>query len=366
MPGDGRERVIGRRALLAGGAVGGAYALVRVAGAGAWALLGADGERMSIARPIADDGPPAPPFSQVTGVTPEEGLRFLAGLHPRYPAASLDSLSGFSPAVILESCDTTTLDQIAARQGSAAVSRAHLIVARGLLDALLAVYGSAPVLLALDAGHGGKQGVFFDPGSAGTEYQHNRAVVLAAEEIAREPAYSSITIRRIFDDGVGDDFGLPAPEDRKSAASLVMRNVRASMLAQEAATWNTVHPDAQVAVHVVSVHFNAGSGGTLVLHQGSSAPASYRELSVAFGRAYAGPVNRALNASGLMPAAQRLVFGTGLSDDTVLYEPTLRGSRINPYTGRDRSDFPRRYAMLQTSLLQSDYAEGALRYHGLL
>jgi hypothetical protein len=63
-----------------------------------------------------------------------------------------------------------------------------------------------------------------------------------------------------------------------------------------------------------------------------------------------------------------LALGTGLSDDHVLYAPmgTMRLPPINPYTGANRTTFPRRYAMLQTSLLQRDYALGALYYHRLV
>ena len=137
------------------------------------------------------------------------------------------------------------------------------------------------------------------------------------------------------------------------------------MLAYEAAAWNGAHPEAPVAVHVVSVHFNAGSGGTLVLHQGSAVPEDFRARSVAYARAYVAGVRPALNATGLLPYQLRLVFGSGLSDDTLLYEPPFRRG-VNPYTGVDRTRLPRRYAMLQASLLQRDYALGALIYHRLV
>jgi hypothetical protein len=221
------------------------------------------------------------------------------------------------------------------------------------------------VVLALDAGHGGKRGVYYDPGSNGTEAVHTRGVAAAIEERAVDPQYAGITIRRIFNDAIGDDFGLPPPEDRKGAAALTMRNIRAAMLAHEAAAWNAAHPDAPVSVHVLSIHFNANSGGILVLHEGTSVPAEYYERSVAYARTYVGSARAVLNGSGLLPYQLRLALGTGLSDDRLLYEPPVRASRINPYTGADRSLFPRRYAMLQTSLLQRDYAHGALIFHGM-
>ena len=93
--------------------------------------------------------------------------------------------------------------------------------------------------------------------------------------MASDPRYASITIRRIFNDSIGDDFALPPPQDNKARASLVLRNARASMLAFEANAWNRDHPDRPVAVHVVSVHFNANSGGTLVLHEGGDVPSDF-------------------------------------------------------------------------------------------
>ncbi len=293
-------------------------------------------------------------------------LLFLAGRDPRYPGASLDSLMGFSPADILETMDTDVLDTVYARRGWDALVALYRIIAAHLLDALLAVYGDAPVVLALDAGHGGKRGVYYDPGSNGTEADHARRVVAFVEERVTDPRYAGIAVRRIFNDDLGDDFGLPPPNDRRGAAALTIRNARAAMLAYQAARWNEAHPDEPVAVHVVSVHFNAGSSGTLVLHEGTAVPAHFRDLSVAYARAYVDGVRPALNATGLLPYSLRLALGTGLSDDALLYEPPFRfPTPINPYTGVDRSKFPRRYAMLQSSLLQRDYADGALRYRGL-
>ena len=355
-------------------------ALLALAGTGTLAvLLGRD--QQGRARPLLDDGdeageqagvsgaqeqqPTEPAFSRVEEVGPWEALLYLAGRHPRYPGANLDSMMGFSAADILETMDTDVLDAIAARRGEAGVGEIYRLIARHLLDAVLAVYGEAPVLLALDAGHGGLRGVYFDPGANGTEYYHTRRVVEAVEALAAEPTYASITVRRIFNDAIGDDFGLPARYERHSGTALVIRNARASMLAYEADAWNRQHPDRAVAVHVISVHFNVGSGGILVLHQGEAVPDVYRERSVAYARVYLNAARAALNQSGLLPYPLRLALGTGLSDDRLLYDPPYRLT-VNPLTGVDRSKLPRRYAMLQATLLERDYADGALRYYGLV
>jgi hypothetical protein len=242
----------------------------------------------------------------------------------------------------------------------------YRLIADEVLEALFTVYQGAPVLLALDAGHGGKRGVYYDPGANGTEAVHTRAVVAAIEERAADPRFASITIRRIVNDEIGDDFGLPPPEDRKSAASLTLRNVRASMLAFEVDAWNRRNDQSPVALHVLSVHFNAGSGGILVLHQGNGVPDAFRDRSIAYAEAYVGWARPALNDAGLLPYHLSLALGSGLSDDRVLYEPMIRTNRFNPYTGIDRWSLPRRYAMLQDSPLQQDYALGALIYYGLV
>ncbi len=362
--------VIRRRRMLAlAGALSVTLTAARRRGATARPVLGVDHAELPLrpwpaVRSIAQD---APVFSDVAGVDADEALAFLAGRHRGYPGANLDSLMGYSAADILETTDTDVMDVVYARHGSNAVSGLYRVIAARTLESLLVVYDGAPVFLALDAGHGGKRGVFFDPGSGGTEADHARRVVAAIEDVAAaDPRYGGTTVRRIFNDEIGDDFGLPPPNDRKGAAALTIRNVRGAMLAHEAAAWNRAHPQAPVAVHVVSVHFNAGSGGILVLHQGDTVPAVFRQRSIAFAREYVAATGPALNATGLLPYALRPALGTGLSDDHLLYEPQFRVSPINPFTGVDRSRFPRRYAMLQASLLQRDYADGALRYRGLV
>ncbi len=350
--------------------------------AGGLVLMALRGKGRAGARPINEDGVPhaplprtltpkrrdeeesAPAFSLVEEVEPWDGLLFLAGRHPRYPGASLDSLMGYSAADILETTDTDVMDAVLARHGPAALDALYQLIAAQVLAALARVYGGQPLVLALDAGHGGKPGVYHDPGSHGTEAQHARRTAAWIEVLAA--GAPSVTVRRIYNDAIGDDFFLPPPNDRKGAAALTLRNIRGAMLAHEAADWNAAHAGAPVAVHVISVHFNAGSGGILVLHQGSTVAPEFQGRSVAFAREYVAATRPALNATGLLPYTLRLALGTGLSDDALLYEPAFRTSGINPYTGVDRSRLPRRYAMLQTSLMQRDYADGALRYHGLV
>jgi hypothetical protein len=307
-----------------------------------------------------------PSFSDVARVEPWEALLYLAGKDRQFPEASLESLRAFSPANIIETMDTVVLDAVAADRGGATSHALYRLIANEVLEALFTVYRGAPVLLALDAGHGGRRGVYYDPGANGTEAIHTREVVSAIEERATDPRFARITIRRIFNDEIGDDFGLPPPEDRKSAASLTLRNVRASMLAFEVDAWNRQSPQAQVTLHVLSIHFNAGSGGILVLHQGDGVPAAFRGRSIAYAETYIGWARTTLNDAGVLPYRLSLALGTGLSDDHVLYEPMMRTSRFNPYTGTDRWSLPRRYAMLQDSPHQQDYALGALIYHGLI
>lgn len=308
----------------------------------------------------------APSFSNVAGVTPDDVALYFAGRLPGFPGVTVDNYLGYSPADLLESMDTVWLDQVGQRYGDSGLQTIYGIVARNLLDSLLSVYGSQPVVLALDAGHGGNPAVFWDPGSNGTEAQHTRAVVGVCEPMATDSRYASVTVRRIFNDSIGDDFGLPPPQDNKSRAQLVLRNARASMLAYEANGWNRDHPDQPVAVHVVSVHFNANSGGTLVLHEGDDVPAGFERRSIAYGQYYVDHVRPALNASGLLSDQLSLVEGTGLHDDSLMYAPPVRadGSRVNPLTGNVPHG-PPRYAMLQASLLEQDYVLGLLRYRGL-
>jgi hypothetical protein len=361
---SGRVRAMNRRQLLAAGALTFAELLVP-RGAFAYPILdGGDGGDASPAGVPTPSSEPA--FSQVADATPQEVLRFLSGRDPRYPGASPDDLIGFSPADILETMDTTVLDAVQAAQGDAALNQIYDLIAQHLLASLLALYPDRAILLALDAGHGGKPGVYYDPGSNGTEAMHTRRTVTAVEQRAAAPGYEQVTIRRVFNDAIGDDFGLPPPEDSKERAALTLRNARASMLAREVGAWNDAHPEAPVALHVISVHFDAGSGGILVLHQGDDVPPPFQRRSLACAMEYLARARPAFNDSGLLPRPLALVFGSGLSDDHLLYATPVRSThRFNPFTGADRTKFPARYAMLQGGLLEQDYAEGALRYYKL-
>jgi len=260
--------------------------------------------------------------------------------------------------------DTELMDEIAWRGGPAAMSRLYRLIAVQLLDALRWVYTPLPVVLALDAGHGGHPDVYYDPGANGTEAMHTRRVVEELEELADTKAYAGITVRRIFNDTIGDHFRMPSWYDCDGASSRTLRNVRAAMLVHEAAAWSRAQPRNPVAVHMLSVHFNAGSGGILVLHQGDAVPEHLRELSVAYAEAYVERTRPALHASGMLPYPLRLMFGSGLSDDRLLYDSPPCFT-FNPYTGADLRRLPARYSMLQASPEQRDFVAGVLRYHGL-
>ena len=312
------------------------------------------------------DGGDQPAFADVSVAGPDDVAAYFAGRLPGFPGATIDNYLGYSPADILESMDTVWLDQVGSTYGDVGLQRVYTIVAQNLLDSLLAVYQSRPVVLALDAGHGGRADVFYDPGSNGTEAIHTRKVVGVVEQFVQDSRYASITVRRIFNDAIGDDFGLPPPQDSKTRAQLVLRNGRASMLAYQANAWNRSHAAAPIALHVVSVHFNANSGGTLVLHEGDDVPAEFAGRSVAYAQDYVGHARPALNASGVLAQPLDLVNGNGLHDDSLMFPPPLRagGARVNPLTG-NAFHGPPRYAMLQASLLEQDYVLGLLKYRGL-
>jgi len=315
---------------------------------------------------LGGDGDAQPSFPDVVAAGPDDVALYFAGRLTGYDGATINDYLGYSPADILESMDTTWVDQVGQAFGDAGLQRIYDLVAKQLLGSLMSVYPSQQVVLALDAGHGGNPDVFYDPGSNGTEAIHTRKVVGTVEQLAQNSQYSNITIRRIFNDAIGDDFGLPPPEDSKTRAQLVLRNGRASMLAYKVRAWNQVHAGLPIAVHVLSVHFNANSGGTLVLHEGDDVPAEFEARSLAYAQDYVPHARAALNASGLLPQPLDLVGGTGLHDDSLMYPPPLRagGSRVNPLTGNTLHG-PPRYAMLQASLLEQDYVLGLLRYRGL-
>jgi hypothetical protein len=196
----------------------------------------------------------------------------------QYPGSGPTSVVEFSSANILETMDTAVLDGIKQRRGDAAVQQVYDAVARSILDTLVEKYGDHWVLVPLDAGHGGDKSYWWDPGSNGTEALHTRDVVATMSRLVVQPAYRHIILKPIFNDKIPDNFGIPANLNEPVVDQSVLRLTRASMLAAEATAWNRSHPDAtdQVVVHEVSVHFDSGAGGALVLYQGDVAPADLR------------------------------------------------------------------------------------------
>lgn len=358
---SGQAAAIGRRRFLVSLSAG-ALTLAAPRRLLAHPIIGPDAAPPPLWTPPAFQG--RPQFSDVAQVEPRTALLFLAGRLPQFPSANLERFLGFSPANILETVDTDVLDDVRARYGSSSLDALFHLMAYHILEELLELYGTTPIVLALDAGHGGLPGVYFDPGSNGTEAWHTRRLVAVVEEEALNRRYAGITIRRIFNDAIGDDFGLPPPEDDKERAAISLRNARGALLAAEVAAWNRVNPQAQVVLHVLSIHFNAGSHGILVLHQGDDVPGAYQQRSSTYARGYLEHVLSGMNGSGLLPYEITRALGTGLHDDSLLYAAPEQ-TRINPLTGVDRSAFPPRYALLQASLLERDYLDGALRYYRL-
>lgn len=271
---------------------------------------------------FASVAPAAPAFSAVAERTPDEAIAYLSGQSPSYAGSGIASVLDFSPSDILETMDTIVLDRVRQRWGQAGLERVYQTIAGAILDTLREQYGDAAVVVALDAGHGGKQGYYWDPGSEGTEAMHARGVVAAMQTLALDPAYASITIYPIFNDEIADDFGLPRSLNKPVMNPLLMRQVRAAMLANEVADWNAAHPALPlIYVHELSIHFNAGAGGAMVLHQGETVRPEFYERSVNFARAYLDRVLPALNASGLLGARLGLWGGNGLHDDRLMYRP---------------------------------------------
>jgi hypothetical protein len=114
------------------------------------------------------------------------------------------------------------------------------------------------------------------------------------------------------------------------------------MLAAEAAAWNELHPDPgeQAHVHELSVHFNAGAGGALVLHQGDQVNPERQALSVQFARRYLEVVVARLNATGALPVRLRRWAITGLHDDVMMYRPAY-------FTNEETRGLTLRYGALQ-------------------
>jgi hypothetical protein len=293
--------------------------------------------------PVPKSANGAPRFSDVSQRTPADVLLYLQGKLPDYPGSGPSSSLNFSPSDILETMDTIVLDHVQQNRGDPALQQIYNVIARTILTTLQDVYPNQWILVALDAGHGGKVGYYWDPGSEGTEATHTRAVVAVLKSLVQTPDYGKIILRPIYNDSIADDFGLPANYNRKTVNQILMRQSRASMLALEASAWNRAHADAPVALHEISVHFNAGAGGALVLHEGDSVRPEFAARSVDYGQRYLQRVVASLNATGVLPTLLRLWGGNGLHDDAMMYHPDY----ISPptFTG----NITLRYGVLQGS-----------------
>jgi hypothetical protein len=133
-----------------------------------------------------------------------------------------------------------------------------------------------------------------------------------------------------------------------------MRQARASMLARQAAGWNAAHPDQLVTVHEISIHFNAGAGGALVLYQGDTVRPEFVQTSLAFGQQYLHRVIPDLNRTGLLPAPLHPWGGNGLHDDVMMYRPTYVDGLGLP------TNFVLRYGVLQGRGYLPRYMQKAL------
>ena len=298
----------------------------------------------------------APPFVDHYG--PADVLSYLGSVR-----GGINWLHNFCAANIVETMDTVLMDSIYANFGADGLGVMYDLIARHVLTALLDTYGSIPLLLALDAGHGGNPAVYFDPGANGTEHWHTRGVTDAVERLAGRPPYASIVVRRLFNDAVGDDFGMPRGYDCDGSNLVVMRLMRAAILAGELSAWNRANPARAHAMHLLSIHFNAESSSILVLHQGATIDRDFQEASISFAINYVNRTLPAINNSGLLPYAQGLGLGTGLSDDRLLYHGVDCYS-VNPYTGVSQASLPRRYALLLASETAKDFVHGMLIAHG--
>ena len=260
-------------------------------------------------------------FADVSQRTPSDVVAYLHGSLPDYPGSNSESVLNFSPSNILETMDTIVLDRVAQNEGKVALQKVYDTIAADILKTLRDTDGNGWILVALDAGHGGNKAFYFDAGSEGTEWRHTRAVEAAMQRLVFAGDYPKIILRPVFNDAITDDLGIPKALDRPTIDSILMRQARASMLAQQAVTWNATHPDAPVVVHEISVHFNAGSDGALVLYQGDTVRPEFVQMSLAFGQQYLHRVIPDLNRTGLLPAPLRPWGAKGLHDDVMLYRP---------------------------------------------
>jgi len=300
--------------------------------------------------PTATAIPDHPQFSDVAQRTPADALLYLRGRLPGYPEGSPQTAINFSPSDILETMDTIVLDQVKQREGSAALQKVYDTIAQAILVTLRDQYRTHWVVLALDAGHGGNKAFYWDPGSEGTEAWHTRGVAASVLKQAHESDFSRIIVRPIFNDAIPDDFGPTVPINRPSLNTILVRQVRASMLALEVAAWNKAHPDPanQVMLHEISVHFNVGAGGALVLHQGDTVRPEFVARSIEFAKRYLQQVTTDLNATGLLPSPLKLWGSNGLHDDVMMYRPTNLSGVTTSITAF-------RYGMLQGNGYSSRY-----------
>jgi hypothetical protein len=292
-------------------------------------------------RTTATPTPVPPPTTNVVERTPADVLAFLRGQLPGYPDGGPSAVIDFSPSDILETMDTIVLDEVRSGRGDAALQRIYDVIGNTVLATVEEEYGNQAVAVALDAGHGGKPGFFWDPGSEGTEAEHTRAVVKSILRQADSPRYANLIVHPIFNDAVADDFGLAGRWNRPTINQLLVRQARAAMLAQDTAAWNRDHPAAPRQFHEISVHFNAGAGGAMVLYQGDTVQPAFQARSLEFGQKYLRRVIADLNATGLLPTPLRRWGGSGLHDDVMMYRPDYLNGLNLP------SNFTPRYAMLQ-------------------
>lgn len=266
-------------------------------------------------------------------------------------AAILD----FSPSNILETMDTVVLDRVRRDRGEQALQLVYEIIAGAVLATLREQYREGWILVALDAGHGGTPGLW-DGGAEGTEAGHNRGVAAAIEKLALAPENSRVIARPIFEDEIADDFGLPARVNKPIENRILMRQARAAMLSRQATAWNASAAGmaSPLAMHEISIHFNAGSGGAMVLHQGSTVRPSFVAQSTEFARDYLQRVLQDLNASALLPGPLRLWGGNGLHDDVMMYRPAY-------LTDEEIGGLTLRYGALQGRGYLARYVEDILK-----
>ena len=271
-----------------------------------------------------------PPISHPSNRTAPETVAYLRA----HPDAPFD----VSPSNLLETLDTAVLDR------AADPDLVHTTIARSALDALLDLYPTGWILVPVEAGHDPR----WDPGSEGTEAAHNRAVVAHVQRLAPR----RVLVRPIHNDELPDDLGLPAHLTKRTVSSVLVRQARAAMLADEAAAWNADHPSPadRVHVHELSVHFNAGAGGAMVLHQGDTVHPERRALSEAYAERYLELVVPRLNATGVLPTRLRRWAGSGMHDDVMMYRPSY-------FTDEETRGITLRYGVLQGRGYMPRYAE---------